>query len=104
MELIDKDAVIVEIERLQDSIKATAIDNNISKEQAEAYKVCVKLRSFIEDTLEVKENNFIGERDKAFFKEHPNGWIIVRKIRKNNEPSKAVENILSDEFEAQKGE
>lgn len=55
MELINKDAVIAEIERLQDSIKATAIDNRISKEQAEAYRVCVKLRSFIEDTLEVKE-------------------------------------------------
>lgn len=56
MGLIDKDAVIAEIERLQDSIKATAIDNSISKEQSEAYRVCVKLRSFIEDTLEVKEN------------------------------------------------
>lgn len=54
MELIDKDAVIAEIERLQDSIKATAIDDRISKEQAEAYRVCVKLRSFIEDNLEVK--------------------------------------------------
>ena len=75
MELIDKDAVIAEIERLQDSIKATAIDNSISKEQAEAYRVCVKLRSFIEDTLEVKENNLVEELDyndyRAFFKEHP---------------------------------
>lgn len=75
MELIDKNAVIAEIERLQDSIKATAIDNTISKEQAEAYRVCVKLRSFIEDTLEVKENNFDEELDyndyMAFFKEHP---------------------------------
>lgn len=35
--------------RLQDAIRATAIDGRISKEQAEAYKVCVKLRSFIED-------------------------------------------------------
>jgi hypothetical protein len=53
--LIDKDALVTEIERLQDSIKATAIDGRISKEQAEAYKVCVKLRSFVEDTLEIKE-------------------------------------------------
>lgn len=53
--LIDKDALVAEIERLQDSIKATAIDGRISKEQAEVYKVCVKLRSFIEDTLGVKE-------------------------------------------------
>ena len=53
--LIDKDALVAEIERLQDSIKATAIDGRINKEQAEAYKVCVKLRSFVEDTLEVKE-------------------------------------------------
>lgn len=58
---IDKAAVVAEIERLQDSIKATAIDNRINKEQAEAYKVCVKLRSFVEDTLEVKEVDF--ERD-----------------------------------------
>lgn len=52
---IDKDALVAELERLQDSIKATAIDGRISKEQAEAYKVCVKLRSFVEDTLEIKE-------------------------------------------------
>lgn len=52
---IDKDALVAEIERLQDAIKATAIDGRISKEQAEAYKVCVKLRSFVEDTIEVKE-------------------------------------------------
>lgn len=75
MKLIDKDAVIAEIERLQDSIKVTAINNSISKEQAEAYRVCVKLRSFIEDTLEVKENNLVKELDyndyMAFFKEHP---------------------------------
>lgn len=49
MELIDKDAVIAEIERLQDSIASTAIDNRINKEQTEAYRVCVKLRSLIED-------------------------------------------------------
>lgn len=47
--LIDKDALVAEIERLEDVIKATAIDNRISKEQAEAYKVCTKLRAFIEE-------------------------------------------------------
>ena len=52
MKLIDKDALVAEIERLQESIKATAIDNRISKEQAEAYKVCVKIINFVEDTLE----------------------------------------------------
>lgn len=52
---INKDALVAEIERLQDSIKATAIDGRISKEQAEVYKVCVKLRNFVEDTLEVKD-------------------------------------------------
>lgn len=51
---IDKDKVIKEIDRLQDIIRTTAIDDRISKEQAEAYKVCVKLRSFIEDTTEAK--------------------------------------------------
>ena len=75
MELIDKDAVIAEIERLQYYIASTAIDNSINKEQAEAYRVCVKLRSFIEDNLEVKENNLVEELDyndyMAFFKEHP---------------------------------
>lgn len=40
-QFIDKTAVVAEIERLQDAIRATAIDNRISKEQAEAYKVCV---------------------------------------------------------------
>lgn len=30
--------------------------------------------------------------------------LLFVKNRKNNEPSKAVENILSGEFEAQKGE
>lgn len=72
---IDKSALLAEIERLQDAIKATAIDDRISKEQAEAYKVCVKLRSFVEDTLEVKENNVVEEIDYEdyirFFKEHP---------------------------------
>ena len=47
----NKDALIAEIERLQDAIKATAIDDRISKEQAEAYKVCVKIRSFVEDNF-----------------------------------------------------
>lgn len=55
--LIDKDTLILEIERLQDSIKATAIDGRISKEQAEAYKVCVKLRSFVEDSIDVKKTD-----------------------------------------------
>lgn len=45
----EKDTLIAEIERLEDAIKATAIDDRISKEQAEAYKVCVKIRNFIED-------------------------------------------------------
>lgn len=61
---IPKSALVAEIERLQDAIKATAIDDRISKEQAEAYKVCVKLRSFVEDTLEVKEVDLYN-----------NGWI-----------------------------
>ena len=52
---IDKDTLIRKIDRLQESIKATAIDDRINKEQAEAYKVCVKLRSFVEDTSKVKE-------------------------------------------------
>ena len=52
MKLIDKDALVAEIERLQEAIEATAIDGRISKEQAEAYKVCVKLRDFVEFTLE----------------------------------------------------
>lgn len=47
----DKDALVAEIERLQDAIKATAIDDRISKEQAEAYKVCVKIRNFVEDNF-----------------------------------------------------
>lgn len=47
----EKDTLIAEIERLQDSIKATAIDDRISKEQAEAYKVCVKIRNFVEATF-----------------------------------------------------
>lgn len=47
----EKDTLLAEIERLQEAIKATAIDNRISKEQAEAYKVCVKIMSFVEDTF-----------------------------------------------------
>lgn len=66
---INKDNVIAEIDRLQDAIKATAIDDRISKEQAEAYKVCVKLRSFVEDILEVKEANLKKELERldSFF-------------------------------------
>ena len=74
MELIDKDAVIAEIERLQDSIKATAIDDRIRIEHAEAYNVCVKLRSFIEDNLEVKEVN-LNKKIKDYFDSQP---IITR--------------------------
>ncbi len=55
MKPIDKDAIIAEIERLQNDIKATVINGRINKEQAEAYKICVKLRSLVEDTLEVKD-------------------------------------------------
>ena len=74
MELIDKDAVIAEIERLQDSIKATAIDDRIRIEHAEAYEVCVKLRSLIEDTLEVKEVD-LNKKIKDYFDSQP---IITR--------------------------
>lgn len=75
---INKDAVVAEIERLQDSIKATAIDDRISKEQAEAYKVCVKLRSFVEDTLEVKEVDLEKEYDNEFFKDPVLGKLVNR--------------------------
>lgn len=60
---IPKSVVLAEIERLQDYIKATAIDGIISKEQAEAYRVCVKLRSFVEDTLETKDVDLEKELD-----------------------------------------
>lgn len=79
---IDKAAVVAEIERLQDAIKATAIDNRISKEQAEAYKVCVKLRSFVEDTLEVKEvkeptaSDAFIEKACKWLREGGNGWYL----------------------------
>ena len=72
MALIDKDTLLEEIDRLQNTIKATSIDHRISKEQAEAYKVCVKLRSFIEDSIEIKEVNLekelenLIEKEKAF--------------------------------------
>ena len=55
MKPINKDVIIAEIERLQNDIKATAINNRISKEQAEAYKVCVKLRSLVEDAIKAKK-------------------------------------------------
>ena len=72
MALIDKDTLLEEIDRLQNTIKSTSIDDRISKEQAEAYKVCVKLRSFIEDFIETKEVNLekelenLIEKEKAF--------------------------------------
>ena len=62
MKLIDKDALIAETERLEDAIKATAIDDRISKEQAEAYKVCVKIRYFVEDILEEIDDEQIRKR------------------------------------------
>ena len=55
--LINEDTLISEIERLQDSIKATAINGRINKEQAEAYRVCVKLRSFVEDSIDAEKTN-----------------------------------------------
>lgn len=55
MKPIDKDVIIAEIERLQNDIKATAINSRISKEQTEAYKVCVKLRSVVKDAIKAKE-------------------------------------------------
>lgn len=61
MKPIDKDALVAEIERLQEAKKATAIDDRISNEQAEAYKVCVKKRNFVEDTLEEKEFDWSEE-------------------------------------------
>ena len=62
MKLIDKDALVAEIERLEEAIKATAIDDRISKEQAEAYKVCVKIRYFVEDILEEIDDEQIRKR------------------------------------------
>lgn len=84
---IDKDAVVAEIERLQDAIKATAIDGRISKEQAEAYKVCVKLRSFVEDTLEAKEMDLQKEIDRVWDNTSDNfsedGWKEFEDIAKH---------------------
>lgn len=100
--LIDKDALVAEIERLQDSIKSTAIDGRISKEQAEAYKVCVKLRSFVEDTLEVKEINVELEN------ENNNPKVTIgTKIRSKANPN-VILSIISndcheDEFECSNG-
>lgn len=100
--LIDKDALVAEIERLQDSIKSTAIDGRISKEQAEAYKVCVKLRSFVEDTLEVKEINVELEN------ENNNPKVTIgTKIRLKTNPN-IILSIISndcheDEFECSNG-
>ena len=50
---------------MQDAIKETAIDHRISKEQAEAYKICIKLRNFIEDTIDIKEIDLKKEFDKC---------------------------------------
>lgn len=55
MELINKYAVLNEIDKLQESIKSTAIDGRLGKEQAEAYRVFVKLIDFIEN-LEVVDS------------------------------------------------
>lgn len=99
---IDKDALVAELERLQDSIKATAIDGRISKEQAEAYKVCVKLRSFVEDTLEIKEVDLELEN------ENNNSKITIgTKIRSKTNPD-VILNIISndcheDKFECSNG-
>ena len=100
--LIDKDALVAEIERLQDSIKSTAIDGRISKEQAEAYKVCVKLRSFVEDTLEVKEINVELEN------ENNNPKVSIgTKIRSKANPNVILSIIFNDchddEFECSNG-
>ena len=105
MGLIDKDAVIAEIERLQDSIVLTAIDDRISKEQAEAYRVCVKLRSFIEDTLEVKEVD-LNKKIKDYFDSQP---IITRSEGVDYRLIPSGEEIAKHFFElgiktAQKGE
>lgn len=68
---IDKSDIVAEIERLQDSIKATAIDDRISKEQAEAYKVCVKLRKFVEDAIEDVDL----EKELYDFIEKQKAWV-----------------------------
>lgn len=99
---IDKDALVAELERLQDSIKATAIDGRISKEQAEAYKLCVKLRSFVEDTLEIKEVDLELENENNRPK-----ITIGTKIRLKTNPD-VILSIISDdchgdEFECSNG-
>ena len=99
---IDKDALVAELERLQDSIKATAIDGRISKEQAEAYNVCVKLRSFVEDTLEIKEVDLELENENNNLK-----ITIGTKIRSKTNPN-VILSIISndchgDEFECSNG-
>lgn len=44
--------VRAEIEKYQKQIQAGAVDNRISKEKAEAYRICVKLISIIDSMLE----------------------------------------------------
>ena len=100
MTLIDKDALVAEIERMQDAIKAT---DRISKEQAEAYKVCVKLRFFVEDTLEVKEVDF-GTEVYKYIDEHFNVYddgnqTLQTKDKKSLIGRVNVENIAKHFFE-----
>ena len=54
-QLIDKSAVVAEIEKMQKSIQASAIDDRISEKNIGMYKACVILMDFLINTLEVKE-------------------------------------------------
>ena len=103
MELINKYAVLNEIDKLQESIKSTAIDSRINKEQAEAYRVFVKLIDFIEN-LEVI-NNFHEQETiqfdsiKAGIQAHAETYSFNIESKLFNQLTKEQQKLWREELE-----
>lgn len=101
MELINKYAVLNEIDKLQESIKSTAIDSRLGKEQAEAYRVFVKLIDFIEN-LEVVDSyaEFIQyDSIKAGIQAHAETYSFNIESKLFNQLTKEQQELWREELE-----
>lgn len=94
---IDKSAVVAEIEKLQESIQKTAVDDSISEKNAGMYRACVILKDFL-DSLGVKEVDLNREIEKEIETRWRGEYLFTTKFKES------AKHFFELGLKAQKGE
>lgn len=94
---IDKSAVVAEIEKLQESIQKTAVDDRISEKNAGMYRACVILKDFL-DSLGVKEVDLNREIEKEIETRWRGEYLFTTKFKES------AKHFFELGLKAQKGE